>query len=65
MTHPRPGTKRAKAIATVCLSGTLEDKLVAAAHAGFDGIELFEPDLLGSPLTPAGVRERCAELGLS
>lgn len=65
MTHPRPGTKRAKAIATVCLSGTLEDKLVAAAHAGFDGIELFEPDLIGSPLTPAAVRERCAELGLS
>ncbi|MGW5382658.1 TIM barrel protein [Nocardia sp. NPDC003963] len=55
---------RAKAIATVCLSGTLEDKLVAAAHAGFDGIELFEPDLLGSELAPAQIRARCAELGL-
>lgn len=53
------------AIATVCLSGTLEDKLAAAAHAGFDGIELFEPDLIGSRLSPAEVRRRAAELGLS
>lgn len=52
-------------IATVCLSGTLPDKLAAAAHAGFDGVELFEPDLLGSPLSPAQVRELCTELGLS
>ena len=29
-------------IATVCLSGTLEDKLAAAAAAGFDGVEIFE-----------------------
>lgn len=55
---------RAKAIATVCLSGTLEDKLIAAAHAGFDAIELFEPDLIGSPLSPAQVKQRCADLGL-
>ena len=36
-----------KGIATVCLSGTLEEKLVAAAQAGFDVVELFEPDLIG------------------
>jgi 4-hydroxyphenylpyruvate dioxygenase len=53
-----------KTIATVCLSGTLEDKLVAAAHAGFRGIELFEPDLVASTLSPKQVRERCEELGL-
>ncbi|QUQ72098.1 sugar phosphate isomerase/epimerase and 4-hydroxyphenylpyruvate domain-containing protein [Kutzneria sp. CA-103260] len=53
------------AIATVCLSGTLEDKLGAAAAAGFDGVELFENDLLASPLRPAEVRRRCADLGLS
>ena len=29
------------AVATVCLSGTLEDKLAAAAAAGFDGVEIF------------------------
>ena len=53
-----------KTIATVCLSGTLDDKLVAAAHAGFDGIELFEPDLIASTSSPAEIRSRCAELGL-
>ena len=34
-------------IATVCLSGTLEQKLAAASRAGFDGVEVFEPDLIG------------------
>ena len=53
-----------KTIATVCLSGTLEDKLIAAAHAGFHGIELFEPDLVASSLTPTEVRRRCEELEL-
>jgi 4-hydroxyphenylpyruvate dioxygenase len=52
------------AIATVCLSGTLEDKLAAASVAGFDGVEIFEPDLVASPMSPAQVRRRCAELGL-
>ncbi len=45
------GMKRS--IATVCLSGCLEDKLEAAAAAGFDAIELFENDLIGSRLRPA------------
>jgi 4-hydroxyphenylpyruvate dioxygenase len=54
-----------RSIATVCLSGTLDDKLTAAAAAGFDGIELFENDLLVSPMSPAEVRKRCADLGLS
>lgn len=56
--------RHAKTIATVCLSGTLDDKLVAAAHAGFDGIELFEPDLVASTSSPRQIRERCEELGL-
>lgn len=56
--------KPLRTIATVCLSGTLEDKLVAAAHAGFDGIELFEPDLVASTSSPKQVRERCEQLGL-
>ena len=34
-----------RAIATVCLSGTLEDKLDAVGGAGFDGVEIFENDL--------------------
>ena len=52
-------------IATVCLSGTLEDKLAAAAHAGFDGVEIFEPDLIGSRLSPEEVGAHAADLGLS
>jgi 4-hydroxyphenylpyruvate dioxygenase len=52
-------------IATLSLAGTLEDKLTAAAGAGFDGIELCEPDLVASVLAPEQVRARCAELGLS
>lgn len=53
------------AIATVCLSGTLERKLRAAASAGFDGVELFEPDLTESGLSPAQMRHAAAELGLT
>ncbi|MGW0828525.1 bifunctional sugar phosphate isomerase/epimerase/4-hydroxyphenylpyruvate dioxygenase family protein [Streptomyces sp. NPDC002845] len=54
-----------RSIATVCLSGTLEDKLDAAAAAGFDGVEIFENDLIASPWTPERVRRHCDELGLS
>jgi 4-hydroxyphenylpyruvate dioxygenase len=53
------------AVATVCLSGTLDDKLTAAAAAGFDGVEIFEPDLVAAPEAPARVRSQCADLGLS
>lgn len=52
-------------IATVSLSGSLTEKLTAASRAGFDGVEMFENDLLASPLTPEDVRARCADLGLS
>jgi 4-hydroxyphenylpyruvate dioxygenase len=58
-------TPRPTALATVCISGTLEDKLAAAAGAGFDGVEVFEPDLLASSAAPGEVRSRCADLGLS
>jgi 4-hydroxyphenylpyruvate dioxygenase len=54
-----------RSIATVCLSGTLEDKLVAATAGGFDGIEIFEPDLIASPWAPKELATRCADLGLS
>ncbi len=52
-------------IATVSLSGSLTGKLDAAARAGFDGVEIFENDLLASPLTPEDIRARCADLGLT
>jgi len=43
-------------IATVCLAGTLREKMQACAVAGFDGIEIFEQDLVTSPLSPEEVR---------
>ncbi|HEX5812602.1 MAG TPA: TIM barrel protein [Pseudonocardia sp.] len=64
--HARPGLAPPRtAVATVCLSGTLDDKLVAAAAAGFDGVEIFEPDFVASPSSAAEVRRRCADLGLT
>lgn len=52
-------------IATVCLAGSLEEKLHAAAAAGFDGIEVFEQDLVVSPSSPEEIRGLAAGLGLS
>jgi 4-hydroxyphenylpyruvate dioxygenase len=52
-------------IATVCLSGTLTEKLHASADAGFDAVEIFEPDLIASPLSPEEVAALAARLGLS
>ena len=64
--HAGPGLAPPRtAVATVCLSGSLDDKLVAAAAAGFDGVEIFEPDFVASPSSAAEVRRRCADLGLT
>ena len=62
--YPQKGAMRTS-IATVCLSGTLDEKLVAAREAGFDGVEIFEPDLVASPDSPEAIRARADELGLS
>ena len=52
------------AIATVCLSGTLDEKLQAVARAGFKSVEIFENDLLSYSGTPAEVRRMADDLGL-
>lgn len=52
------------AIATVCLSGTLAEKLDAIAAARFKGVEIFENDLLSFNGTPADVRRMVGDLGL-
>ncbi|MBP0447707.1 sugar phosphate isomerase/epimerase and 4-hydroxyphenylpyruvate domain-containing protein [Roseomonas sp. SSH11] len=57
--------RRRRSIATVCLSGDLTDKLEAAAAAGFDGVEIFENDLLTFGGSPAEVRRLAGELGLA
>ena len=56
-------TKRS--IATVSLSGTLDEKLQAIADAGFDAVEIFENDLLAFDRTPREVAALCKDLGLS
>ncbi|MFG1946932.1 bifunctional sugar phosphate isomerase/epimerase/4-hydroxyphenylpyruvate dioxygenase family protein [Nonomuraea sp. NPDC048826] len=53
-----------KSIATVSVSGTLTEKLEAIAAAGFDGVEVFENDLIACPLPPEEIRLRAADLGL-
>lgn len=53
-----------RSLATVSLSGTLDEKLPAIARAGFDGVEIFVNDLLNSPDSPADVRRRAEDLGL-
>jgi len=52
-------------IATDCLSGTLEDKLAAAAAARFHGVELAEGDLVTSSWSPRRIRDECARRGLA
>ena len=52
-------------IATVCLSGTLVEKLHACAEAEFNGVEIFEPDLVGSPASPEEIAALAKRLGLT
>lgn len=51
-------------IATVSLSGSLVEKLHACAAAGFDGVEIFEPDLIASVHSPEEIRHLAHRLGL-
>ena len=54
-----------KSIATVALSGSLPDKLEAAARVGFDGVEVMEADLLAFDGTPGDICRIAADLGLT
>jgi 4-hydroxyphenylpyruvate dioxygenase len=56
-------TKRS--IATVSLSGSLDEKLRAIAGAGFDAVEIFENDLLTFNGSPRDVGRLCRDLGLA
>jgi 4-hydroxyphenylpyruvate dioxygenase len=53
-----------RAIATTTIPGDLGEKLRAAAAAGFQGVEIFENDLLYYDRSPAEVRALCRDLGL-
>ncbi len=52
-------------IATVSVSGTLEQKLTAIAAAGYDAVEIFEPDLLSCAASPREIARRIEDLGLT
>ena len=53
-----------RSIATVCLSGHARGQARRRRGAGFDGVEIFEPDLIASPLAPAEVATAAPDLGL-
>ncbi|RKF46854.1 bifunctional sugar phosphate isomerase/epimerase/4-hydroxyphenylpyruvate dioxygenase family protein [Paraburkholderia fungorum] len=53
-----------RSIATVSISGTLVEKLTAIRAAGFEGVEIFENDLLYFDGSPADVRRIAEDLGL-
>ncbi len=51
-------------IATVCMSGTLEEKVEAAAEAGFAGVEIMDADVVSSKRSPVGIRRFVESLGM-
>ena len=51
-------------IATVSISGTLEEKIEAISKAGFDGIEIFEQDFIADIRSPKLVGQRIRDVGL-
>ncbi|MEN5299381.1 TIM barrel protein [Brucella sp. TWI559] len=51
-------------IATVSISGDLQQKLEAIAKAGFDGVEIFENDFLTFDESPKQVGRMARDLGL-
>lgn len=51
-------------IATVSISGNLEEKIEAIAAAGFNGIEIFEQDFIADARPPGEVGARIRDAGL-
>ncbi|MEN3287346.1 MAG: 4-hydroxyphenylpyruvate dioxygenase [Bradyrhizobium sp.] len=54
-----------RSIATVSISGALDEKLRAIAAAGFTAVEIFENDLISFGARPRAIATLCADLGLS
>ena len=54
-----------RAIATICVNGTLRTKLRAIADAGFEYVEIFESDLLACPEPVAVVGAMLRDQGLA
>ena len=51
-------------IATVSISGNLEEKIEAISAAGFSGIEIFEQDFIADIRSPRAVGQRIRDAGL-
>ncbi|WP_298849107.1 sugar phosphate isomerase/epimerase and 4-hydroxyphenylpyruvate domain-containing protein [uncultured Ruegeria sp.] len=51
-------------VSTTSIPGNLADKLRAIAEAGFDGVELHEPDLTAFDGPPSRIREIASDVGL-
>ena len=51
-------------IATVSINGTLKEKIIAIARAGFNGVEIFENDFLTNNLSPKEVKKLVKDHGL-
>jgi 4-hydroxyphenylpyruvate dioxygenase len=54
-----------KCIATISVNGALRTKLRAIADAGFENVEIFESDLLGSPESAPVIGAMMRDLGLT
>ena len=54
-----------KSIATVSLPGKLREKLEAIAGAGFEGVEIFEPNLKTFDGSPREIGQLARDLGLT
>ncbi len=52
-------------IATVSISGNLDEKIEAIAMAGFDGIEIFEQDFIADARSPHAVGDSIRAAGLA
>lgn len=54
-----------RAISSLSFSGPLEEKIIAAAEAGFAGIEVFREDIVGFDGTPEDVAALAARNGIA
>ncbi len=52
-------------MATVSLGGSMPEKLAAIAAAGFDGVEVFDKDILSPDLPPRAIGRMAREAGLT
>lgn len=54
-----------RCISSLCFSGPLEDKIIAAAEAGYDAIEVFREDIVGFEGRPEDIRTLADQQGIA